>query len=72
MRITYKEKSTDPVYPIMHGNTPTAKEFNKRQAKLWADGNFVKFDFEQIATILLEMFSEDYDKRHAPRKKLKQ
>ena len=71
MKITYKANTTDPVYPIMHGASPTAKEFNKRQAELWSSGNFAKYDFEQIATILLEMFADDYDKRHAPRKKTK-
>jgi hypothetical protein len=55
----------------MHGTSPTAKEFNKRQAVLWSSGNFVKFDFEQVVTVLLEMFADDYDKRHASRKKTK-
>lgn len=71
MRITHKEKDTDPAFPIMHGNTPTAKEFNKRQEALWADDNFDKFDFMQVATVLLEIFAADYDRRHAPRKKAK-
>lgn len=71
MKITYKIQSTDPAYPIMHGDSPTAKEFNKRQKALWSQSKFEKFDFEQIATILLEMFADDYDKRHAPRKKNK-
>lgn len=72
MRITYKEKSTDPLHPVMHGTTPTAKEFNRRQEKLWKDGKLNQVNFEQIATVLLEMFVEDYDKRHAPRgKKIK-
>lgn len=71
MKITYKANTTDPVYPIMHGDTPTAKEFNKRQADLWSNGNLKEINFEQVATVLLEMFAEDYDKRHAPRKKLK-
>lgn len=71
MRVTFKEKPEDPTHPVMHGATPTAKEFNRRQAAIWATGNFDKFDFEQVTTILLEMFAEDYDKRHAPRKKTK-
>ena len=73
MKITLKEKVTDPVYPIMHGKTPTAKEFNKRMKSIWiaSPGQSLRFDFEQVATILLEMFSDDYDKRHASRAKKK-
>lgn len=71
MKITYKSQPTDPVHPIMHGNSPSAKEFNKRQAKLWAEGKVDKVDFEQITTVLLEMMLDDYDRRHAPRKKVK-
>jgi hypothetical protein len=69
MKITYKENVTDPVYPIMHGDSAIAKEFNKRQKTLWKDGKFQKFDFEQVCTILLEILSEDYNRRHASRKK---
>jgi len=69
MRITQKEKVTDPAYPFMHGNSPIAKEFNRRQEKLWKDGKFEKFDFEQVTTVLLEIFADDYDRRHASRKK---
>lgn len=69
MRITFKAESTDPVHPIMHGKTPLAKEFNKRQADLWAEGNVDKVDFEQITTVLMEIFAEDYNRRHAPRNK---
>ena len=69
MRITYKEKVIDPVYPIMGGDTPIAKEFNRRQKSLWKEGKFQRFDFEQVSTILLEIFAEDYNKRHASRKK---
>ena len=71
MLITFKKNIEDPPYPIMHGNTPTAKEFNRRQIALYKTGNFQRFDFEQVVTILLEMFSDDYDKRHASRKKIK-
>lgn len=71
MKITFKAQPTDPVHPIMHGGTPVAKEFNKRQAKLWASGKVEKVDFEQITTVLLEIFADDYDRRHAPRKKAK-
>jgi len=65
MKVTFKLKPEDPAYPFMHGKSPTAKEFNKRQADIWKAGHFQKFDFEQVATILLEMFVDDYDKRHA-------
>jgi hypothetical protein len=71
MRITFKEQPTDPVYPIMHGTSPTAKEFNKRQALLWETGNFDKYDYEQVTTVLLEIFAADYDRRHASRRKPK-
>lgn len=69
MRITHQEKPKDPLYPIMHGDSPTAKEFNRRQKLIWETGKFGTFNFEQVATVLLEMFAEDYDKRHAPKKK---
>lgn len=69
MRITHKEKATDPVHPIMHGKSPIAKEFNKRQELLWSQGKFEKFDFEQVTTVLLEILIDDYDKAHAPKKR---
>ena len=72
MRITLKEKVTDPVHPIMAGKTPMAKEFNKRQAMLWAKDAFHKFDFEQVTTVILEILIDDYDKNHKPIKKPKQ
>ena len=71
MRITYKQEPTDPVHPIMHGKGPMVKEFNKRQAALWKEGRFQRFDFEQVATVLLEILVEDYDKRNTPLKKVK-
>jgi hypothetical protein len=71
MLITFKAKADDPVYPIMHGATPTAKEFNKRSAALWKGGTFNDVSFQSMVTILLEIFVDDYDKRHASRKKLK-
>lgn len=71
MKITYKAELTDPVHPIMHGKTPLAKEFNRRQAELWSAGKVEKVDFEQITTVLMEIFAEDYNRRHAPRKKVK-
>lgn len=71
MKITLKQLPTDPVHPIMAGKGPTAKEFNKRQAALWKEGNSMKFDFEQVVTVLLEIFAEDYDRRYAPFKDAK-
>ena len=66
MKITLKADVTDPVYPIMHGKTPLAKEFNKRQAALWGSG-VGKFDFEQVTTVLLEIFADDYNEKRKPR-----
>lgn len=72
MRITFKEKPTDPVHPIMHGKTPMAKEFNKRQALLWSKGAFTIYDYEQVTTVLLEILIDDYDKAHKSAKKIKE
>lgn len=72
MRITHKLKHEDPAYPIMHGDTPMAKEFNKRQEKLWSDGKFETFDFEQVSTMILEILCDDYNGRHASRKRKKE
>lgn len=71
MKITLKQQPTDPAHPIMAGKSPMAKEFNKRQAVLWKEGRFQKFDFEQVATVLLEILSDDYDKRYAKDKQVK-
>lgn len=71
MRITWKEKPTDPVHPIMAGKTPIAKEFNKRQAELWSKGAFTTYDYEQVTTVLLEIFADEYNKIHKPEKKVK-
>lgn len=71
MKITFKEKKEDPAYPILHGESPLAKEFNKRQADLNANAKVHKYDFEQVATVLLEIFAEDYNKRHIIRNKIK-
>ena len=73
MRITFREKPEDPVYPIMQGKTPMAKEFNKRQAKLYTDGKFIDINdeakaFKQITTVLLEIFADEYDKNHTIKK----
>lgn len=72
MRITHIEKATDPGYPIMHGDTPLAKEFNKREKKLWEDpvaGKILDFNYEQVTTVILEILADDYNKRHASRKR---
>lgn len=66
MKITLKQSPTDPVHPIMHGKGAAAKEFNKRQAALWKEGRFKQFDFEQVATVLLEILIDDYDNKYAP------
>jgi hypothetical protein len=68
MRITFKELVTDPVYPIMHGNTPAAKEFNKRQKALWKQGKEMA-DFKGITTVLLEILIDDYNERNSFLKK---
>lgn len=69
MRITHREKPTDPIYPIMAGNTPIAKEFNKYQKKLWEEGKFTVYDYEQVTTVLLEILTDEYNKKHASRKR---
>lgn len=71
MKITYKKNVNDPPYPIMTGNTPSAKEFNKRSEALWKMGIIEKVDNELITMILIEILIDDYDKRHAPRKRKK-
>lgn len=71
MKITHHEQETDPAYPIMQGTTPTAKEFNKRMKELWTLGTIKKVDFELAHTLLMEILIEDYDRRHAPRKRVK-
>ena len=70
MKITWREKEGDPPHPIMVGKTPTAREFNKRQAALWKSGGS-KVDFEQVSTVLLEILIDDYDRRYAPFKDAK-
>lgn len=69
MRITLGENEKVPSYPFMEGKTPTAKEFNRRQALLWTNGAAPQFNFEQVATVLLEILADDYDKRHSLKKK---
>lgn len=69
MRITHQSLATDPAYPIMVGDTPLAKEFNKQQEKIWAAGKVNKIDYEQVSTVILEILVNDYNKRHASRKR---
>ena len=65
MKITFQADPEDPVYPIMHGRSPAAKEFNKRMKKFWKDGVFDKTNFtEFITTSLMEMLIDDYNLRH--------
>ena len=64
MKITYKEKITDLGHPIMHGKSPIAKEFNRRQAKLLKEKRLEKVDYQLVSTVLLEILCDDYDKRH--------
>lgn len=69
MLITYKKEVTDPAHPIMHGDTPFSREFNKRQKKILTDGKIDSFNFEQIIIVLLEILVDDYNKRHVSRKR---
>ena len=69
MKITYKQKPEDPPYPVMEGSSPIAKEFNSRQKKFWQDGVTKEVDSEFISVVLLEILAEDYNRRHASRKK---
>lgn len=69
MKITWKASPTDPLWPIMHGSSPLAKEFNRRQKKLFEEKKFDSFSFEQVTIVLLEILGEDYDKRRATKRK---
>jgi hypothetical protein len=69
MKITIQLKSDDPAHPIMHGDTPIAKEFNKRQESILKTGNVAAYDFEQVTTVLLEILADDYNKRHSRKQK---
>lgn len=69
MKITYQKDVNDPPYPIMHGETPLALEFNKRQKSIWAAGNVASIDYQQVSTVMLEILIDDYNKRHAARKR---
>jgi hypothetical protein len=53
----------------MSGSKPLSKEFNKRMRILWEAGGVSDVNFEQVSTVLLEIFADEYNKRHAPRKK---
>jgi len=68
MKITIQAKVDDPNYPIMDGKTPSAKEFNLRQEKLWKTGATQKYDFQQVVTVILEMLLDDYDQKHKEKK----
>lgn len=69
MRITHQLKASDPPYPIMEGNTPFAKEFNRIQKDIWGAGNVTAIDYQQVSTVMIEILVGDYNKRHAARKK---
>lgn len=69
MKITYQKEITDPPYPIMLGDTPLAKEFNKRQKTIWQSGVTQPIDYQQVSTVMLEILIDDYNKRHAARKR---
>lgn len=71
MKITFQEKAGDPPHPIMQGDSPIAKEFNKRQKELWSAGKFNIYDYEQVTTVLLEIFSDEYNKTHKKKPKVK-
>lgn len=68
MKITIKEKETDPAYPLMHGSSSFAKEFNKRQADLYIEGKGQTYDYEQVTTVLLEILIDDFNKKKARKK----
>jgi hypothetical protein len=67
MMITHQQKVDDPLYPIMQGETPLAKEFNRRSKEIWENGTVKDINFEHITTLLLEIFGDEFNKRHAPR-----
>lgn len=69
MKITYQQKPEDVPYPIMHGDSPLAKEFNKRQRDIWTMGKIEKVDYEQVMTVVLDILGDDFNKRHAARKR---
>lgn len=83
MNITYKDKVTDPMYPIMAGDSPLAKEFNAREKQLWLDGKLGIDDsspdpvkvrreiYDQVNMVLMEILTDDYNKRNARIKKAK-
>lgn len=69
IKITFRLNPEDPIHPLMHGDSPLAKEFNKRQAVLWSSGKQIAYDYEQVTTILLEIFADDFNERHSSTKK---
>jgi quinol monooxygenase YgiN len=61
-KITFQEKYSDPQYPIMHGDTPFAKAFNKAMSDHWvATGNILPID-DTISQLLIN----DFNERHTP------
>jgi len=68
MKITIKENDLAPDYPLMAGDSPLSKEFNKREQALWVAG-VTNFDHQQITTVLMEIFADDYNERHKVVKK---
>lgn len=71
MKITLRQNYVDPSWPIMHGDTPAAKEFNRREEEIWKNGSLGVYNFEQIATVILEILIDDYNERHQNKKKKK-
>jgi len=62
-RITCQENYSDPSYPIMHGDTPFAKAFNKAMSEYWRETGHVLPIDDTITQLLIN----DFDERHAPR-----
>ena len=69
MLITIQQKPTDPPYPIMGGDTPFAKEFNKRSKVLWERGLNVENMHQLVSEMINEILVDDYNRRHASRKR---
>jgi sporulation protein YlmC with PRC-barrel domain len=65
MKITFKQNEKDINHPVMHGDTPLAKEFNKRQKEMFKAGRISIVNFEQITTVLLDILVDDYNTRNA-------
>lgn len=69
MKVDYRVLPTDPDYPLMRGNTPFAREFNRRMKALRMDN---KFDpdriFEQTTVIIMEILVEEYDRKNGKKR----